>query len=171
MQIMLTNISWADYIATIALLLTGYYLFVAIRFYSLELLQFFSGKTKLLIRPAASPKANIPEQEDTSNQFQESQPVLFPSPQNYTSSTQETGDRLEQVEELAARLKQTIAEAASKKYIKEEFILSLQLLLKNYSFLKGSQFLVAINDLIASECEKYGFIHLSAEERMLLWNK
>jgi hypothetical protein len=29
----------------------------------------------------------------------------------------------------------------------------------------------AINNLIASECEKYGYIQLSAEERVMLWNE
>ncbi len=105
------------------------------------------------------------------NHFEYNQPKLFPSYKKYTPPLQETEDTFQQVEELTTSLKEAIAVAVDKQYIKEEFILSLQLLLKKYQYLKGLPFLVAINNLIASECEKYGYIQLSAEERVMLWNE
>lgn len=102
--------------------------------------------------------------------FQNDQPELFPSHKSYAPPVQEIGDTFQQVEELTTKLKTVIADAASNNTTKEEFFLSLQLLLRKYHFLKGSPFPVAINNLIASECEKYDFIHLSAEERVMLWN-
>ncbi len=105
------------------------------------------------------------------NHFEYNQPELFPSYKKCTPPLQETDDTFQQVEELTTSLKEVIAVAVDKQYIKEEFILSLQLLLKKYQYLKGLPFLVAINNLIASECEKYGYIQLSAEERVMLWNE
>lgn len=75
------------------------------------------------------------------------------------------------VDELISKLKSAISEAVSKKYSKQEFIFLLQLTLKEYSILKRSPFQVAVNDLITSECEKFGFIRLSAVELMELWNE
>jgi len=75
------------------------------------------------------------------------------------------------VEKLTTKLKDTIADASSKNCHKEEFIFLLQLTLKEYPHLKGSPFQVAINNLIASECEKHGSLHLSAEEQVMLWKE
>jgi len=86
-------------------------------------------------------------------------------------SIEETDETFEQVQELTVRLKEVIAAAHSKNYIKEEFIYSLQHLIRKYQFLKGSPFMVAINNLIASECEKQGYLLLDAEERVMLWNE
>ncbi len=167
---MFTNISWANYIAIIALLLIVYYAFVGIKFYSNELRQFILGKRKLAAG-FTSHKTATYEDESSTFQVQQTQAKLFPSHINYTPDAQETDDTFQQVEELTASLKEAIAVAVDKEYIKEEFILSLQLLLKKYQFLKGSPFLVAINNLIASECEKYSYIQLSAEERVMLWKE
>lgn len=113
----------------------------------------------------------INKAEFTTNQQQPSQPELFTSHQKYTPAVQETDDTLQQVQELTARLKEAIEQGVNKNYIKEEFILSLRSILKKYYFLKGSPFLVLLDSMIASECEKYGYIQLSAEERVMLWNE
>ena len=68
-------------------------------------------------------------------------------------------------------LKDAISDAASKNYNKEEFTFLLQLTLKEYPALKGSPFQDAINNLIASECDKHSFIRLSAVELGMLWNE
>lgn len=113
----------------------------------------------------------IDEANFTTSPLQEVQCELFTSHQKYAPSIQETDDTFQQVQELTAGLKEAIATAVDKNCIKEEFIRSLQLVLKKYHFLKGSPFLVSINNLIASECEKYGYIQLSAEDRVMLWNE
>lgn len=100
-----------------------------------------------------------------------SQPELSTAHLRNTSAVQEIDNTFYQMQEVTAGLKEAIAQAVEKNSIREDFILSLQLLLKKYSFLKSSPFLVVLNNLIASECEKYGYIQLSAEERGMLWNE
>jgi hypothetical protein len=168
MQIMLSSISWTEYLVVIILLLIVYYVFVGLKFYSIELQSIVKGKTS---SPGLASENTIEDCIIRSNNFQNNQSELFPSYQRYAPQVQETDDTFQQVEELTIKLKKVIADAASSNIVKEEFILSLQLALKNYHFLKGSPFLVAINNLIASECDKYNFIHLSAEERVMLWNE
>ena len=92
----------------------------------------------------------------------------------YTSEQTEASDTdslYHEVENLTRKLKETIADASSKNYHREEFIFLLQLTLKEYPHLKGSPYQVAINNLIISECEKYGSLHLSAEEQVMLWKE
>jgi FtsZ-interacting cell division protein ZipA len=113
----------------------------------------------------------INEAEFSATPVHVTQPELFTSHQKYTPRIPETDDMSRQVQELTARLKEAISQAVNKNYIKEEFILSLKFLLKKYYFLKESPFLVPINNMIESECEKYGYIQLSAEERVMLWNE
>lgn len=164
---MLNGISWAEYLGFIVLLLTAYYVFVGLKFYSFELSSLFKGK-KTSVALATETAAD--DVIDGSNHFQDNQVELFPTYNRYAPQVQETDDTFQKVEELTAKLKKVIEDAASNNTIKEEFILSLQLVLKKYHFLKGSPFLVAINNLIASECDKYNFIQLSADERVMLWN-
>lgn len=64
-----------------------------------------------------------------------------------------------------------IAGTANKNCVKEEFIRYIQLILKEYPDLKSSPFQPAISELIVSECEKYGFVILSEDEVVMLWNK
>ena len=164
---MLNSISWTDYLVFVVLLLIAYYLFVALKFYSFELNFLLKGK-----RPSVALANETAEdvEIDGSNNFHDNQAELFPTYNRYAPQAKETDDTFQKVEELTAKLKKVIEDAASNNTIKEEFILSLQLVLKKYHFLKGSPFLVAINNLIASECDKYNFIQLSADERVMLWN-
>lgn len=165
---MLNSISWANYLSFVILLLVIYYAVVGVKFYSQEIKDLLSGKTKLRFRPMTSDYSG---DEVANVEGQSSQPELLPSTPNYVPVTDEPNDTLQQTKELTHSLRETIAEAVEKAFIKEEFILSLQLLLKKYSFLKGTPSLTAINNLIASECEKYGYVQLSAEERVMLWNE
>ena len=75
-KIMFTNISWADYLVVITLLLTVYYLVIGIRFYSHELRTFLSGwlkpgigplPTKTPFVPGTPLQAEWPENLDTPN--------------------------------------------------------------------------------------------------------
>lgn len=167
---MFSSVAWANYISTVFVLVIIYYLVVGIKFYSHEFKNMFSGKHK-------SPEHNASSQnelEDVQLQpspIEDNQQELFGSHKQYMPSVEETDETFEQVQELTVRLKEVIEVAYSKNYIKEEFIHSLQLLIREYQFLKGSPFMVAINNLIASECEKQGYLLLDAEERVMLWNE
>jgi hypothetical protein len=164
---MLNSISWTQYLVFVVLLLIAYYLFVGLKFYLFELSSLLKGKRLSVALAAETAEDDVIGR---SKHFQDNQVELFPTYNRYAPQVQETDDTFQQVEELTTKLKEVIADAASNNTIKEEFIRSLQLVLKEYHFLKGSPFLVAINNLIASECDKHNFIRLTADERVLLWN-
>lgn len=168
---MLNNISWGTYFSITVLLLSVYYVIVGAKFYSNEIKALLSGKTKLSLRSASS-NSGLQDDEPIT-ELGQVQAELFTPNGTYTPIFEDetSSTTVEEVRELTQCIKNAIAEAVEKNYIKEEFFLSLQLLLKKYSFLKGSPSLTAINNLIASECEKYGYIQLSAEERVMLWNE
>ncbi|MGI8636110.1 MAG: hypothetical protein ACR2KZ_11980 [Segetibacter sp.] len=169
MYIMFSSISWTEYLVVIAFLVIVYYLFVGVKFYSFELLALVKWKRALLISKSNESSKDMVN--ESTNHLQNSQFDLFPSYQSDVPQVEKVDETFEKVEEFTTRLKEVIEEAASTNSTKKEFILSLQTLLKNYHFLTVSPFLVAINNLIASECERHGFIHLSADERVMLWDE
>ncbi len=140
--------------------LIAWYLFIGIRFYSGDL-------QNLLAR-----KGKINSQVDY-NEFPDDERKLSERSESNAERTKisETEDLFKEAEQLTAKLKEAIADASFKNYNKEEFTFLLQLTLKEYPNLKGSPFQVAINNLIISECEKYGLLHLSAEELESLWKE
>ena len=157
---MFTNISWTDYFAAVVLLLTIYYLFVGVRYYSADLKDLFSGKQNPDFRTALS--------NDTDGEN------IQPTEENYTNErpafaiTTDDNDFAE-VEHLIDRLKSVIADASYKKLIPQEFRQYLHLVFQEYPNIKNSPFRSSINELVASECEKYGAVALSDDEVELLW--
>ncbi|WP_121355732.1 hypothetical protein [Flavisolibacter nicotianae] len=166
---MLNTISWAGYLSFVVLLLLVYYAVVGWRFYSVEIKDWLFGK-RLSSLPRASAISSVREEVESDIDLKPVQPVSPESKTKQEPAVEEKVDILEQIMELTPSLKATIAKAVEKNYIKEEFFLSLQVLLKRYAFLKGTPSFAAINNLIASECEKYGYHQLSAEDCVLLWN-
>ncbi len=152
---MFTNISWASYILAVTLLLAAWYLVIGMRFYFHDLQNLFTRKSK--------PNLQLAPNENYSTTGSEFTPK--------ETETLDSDELFHEVEKLTTKLKETIADASSKNYHKEEFIFLLQLTLKEYPHLKGSPFQVAINNLIESECEKHGSLHLSAEEQVMLWKE
>jgi len=157
---MFTNISWANYIFVVTLLLAAWYLFVGVKFYSNDLQIFLLRKRK--------PNLLVGQDEFQNDEGKVRQSSQFTNDQIETS---ETDILFQEVEELATKLKEAIANASSKNYNREESIFLLHLTIKEYPHLKGSPFQVALNNLIISECERYGSIHLSAEELLMLWKE
>jgi len=162
---MFTNISWTNYIIVVILLLVIYYVFIAIRFYSGELQNLLAGRRKLQLHPVHDELSSEP---DNNIEYEQVQPELFSAQNSFVETPDDT---FQEVEHLIGRLKDAIEEASSKKYIKEEFSLHLQLILKEYPALKNSPFQSAINELIMSECAKHGSIMLSEDEIVMLWNE
>ena len=80
-------------------------------------------------------------------------------------------DDLVEVDQLIERLKEVVADACSKKLIPREFIEYLQAVLLEYPSIKNSPYRSSINELISSECEKYGTVALSEEEVEQLWKE
>lgn len=163
---MFTNISWTNYIIVIILILAIYYLFIGIRFYYHELKNFV-GKRKFQLHPAHNELSHGPGNMDNNGEDERvhSEPLQA---QNSFGGTPD--DAFQEVEHLIGRLKEVIEEASRKKYIKQEFLQYLKLILKEYPEIKNSPFQPAINELIISECERYGSIMLSENEVVMLWN-
>lgn len=163
---MFTNISWTNYFILITLVLIAYYIIIGIRFYSHDLKSLLLGGEKIRLGRAQSisiiQKSNndIDDANATTETFQAENP--------FAKTTEET---FLEVEQLIIRLKEAIADGSDKKYIKQEFVLYLQLVLKEFPTLKYSQFQSAINELIISECSKYDSVTLSEDEVATLWNE
>lgn len=161
---MFTNISWTNYIIVVVLLLAVWYIIIGLRFYFRDLQNILSGKTKLAFRGVPREYSSNKSEEISNSDISEFDHTFLPN-------EKETGNLFQVAEELTSKLKVAISDAASKNYNKEEFTFLLQLTLKEYPKLKGSAFQVAINNLIASECDKHSFIRLSAVELGMLWNE
>ena len=156
---MFTNISWTDYILAVLLLLTIYYLFVGVRYYSVDLKDLVSGKRKLKFRAA------LPNDKDGENILTTEENYPNESPAFQTT----TDDDFTEVEHLIDRLKSVIADASGKKLISQEFKQYLHLVLQEYPNIQNSPIRSSINELVASECEKYGAVSLSDDEVEMLW--
>lgn len=161
---MFTNISWANYIVAISLLLVIYYIIIGIRFYFYDLKNLLSGNQRFRISPSTV-LSNV-QNGNNPIAFEQAQPDMFQAGNAFAETTDQT---FLEVEHLIIRLKEAIADASVKKYIKQEFFLYLQLIIKEYPILKNSQFQSVINELIISECAKYGSVMLSEEEVVALW--
>ncbi|MCT1523845.1 hypothetical protein [Sphingobacterium hotanense] len=157
---MFTNISWADYLTAVFLLLAIYYVYVGVRYYSGDLKDLLSGKRKLNFRtsPANDPGDQPPQLSEHADH------------PTGTAFGETTDDDFAEVEYLIGRLKDVIADASGRQLIPQEFKHYLHLTLKEYPNLKISPLRPSINELIVSECEKYGAVTLSVEEVEVLWN-
>ena len=98
---------------------------------------------------------------------------IQPSEKNYNGESPafETtkDDDFAEVEHLVERVKSVIADAYGKKLIPQKLKQYLHLGLHEYPNIKNSPFRTSINELVASECEKYGAVTLSEDEVELLW--
>lgn len=163
---MFTNISWTNYIVVIILLLAIYYIFIGIRFYSRDFQQLLTVRRKGKIRSGDDIVENMP-QNNLADPFEQPESELAVSDSSFAQTSDDT---FQDIERLIIRLKEAIADAGTKQYIKEEFFLLVQLILKEYPDLKDSPYQSAINELIISECGKYGSIAISEEEVVMLWD-
>jgi hypothetical protein len=149
---MLNNISWTGYIIAVAILLSLFYFYVGLRYFYTEIKDLFSGKRKLRLREAMPEEEGIENYHDHGSDLQTSE-----------------NDGFEEVEHLIARLKNVIMGAPGKEPGPGEFREYLRLVLKEYPSLKNSPLRPSVNELIVSECEKYGAVTLSEDEVELLW--
>jgi len=156
---MFTNISWTDYFVAVVLLLAIYYLFVGVRYYSSDLKDLFSGKRNPDFRTALS--------HDRAGEGILSTEKKYPNEIPPFETT--TNDDFAEVEHLIDRLKSVIADASGKKLIPKEFKQYLHLVLQEYPNIQNSPIRSSINELVASECEKYSAVTLSEDEVDLLW--
>jgi hypothetical protein len=155
----LTNISWTDYIIAVAILLAAYYFFVVMRYFFADLKNLISGKSNVKFMVGIS-YDTVSESIQTSEKNYNGESPAFETT---------TDDDFAEVEHLIERLKSVIADASGKKLIPQELKQYLHLVLQEYPNIKNSPFRSSINELVASECEKYGAVTLSEDEVELLW--
>ena len=156
---MLKNISWSDYIIAVAILLAIYYLFVGVRYFSGEIKDLLSGKRKLKIRAALPNPNSVNDADDEQSQ------------QETGGFEKTTDDEFTEVEHLIERLKDVIVDASSRKLIPQEFKQYLSMVLKEYPSVRYSPIRSSVNELIVSECQKYGAVTLKEDEVELLWKE
>lgn len=156
---MLTNISWTDYIVSVIIILTIYYLFIVIKYYSNELKELLSGKRKLKLKVA--PHINTKDKNFFYNEENISQ---------IDASFKEIREEgFEDVKQLIERVKIAVANACQKEMNLEELKSSLHRIIKEYPFLRTSSLRSSINELVLSESQKYGLVTLKADELDWLW--
>lgn len=155
---MLNSISWTEYITAVAVAATVYYLYVAARYFSADIKDILAGKRKLQFRTAINVQGSAGD--------------VFTGPGNDAGDGADMQDSdYDAVEALIGRLKTVIADASGRKLIPQEFKQYLSLVLKEYPSLQYSSLRPSVNELIISECQKYGVVTLSEEEAELLWKE
>lgn len=156
---MLHNISWANYIMAVAAALIIYYLFIGIRYFSVEIRELLSGKRSLRLR------TSISGSEDAYTAAEAEVP-------HENAGFEHTSDNeFAEVEHLIERLKSVIADASHRKLIPDEFKQYLSMVLKEYPSVKYSPLRSSVNELIVSECQKNGTVALKEDEVELLWKE
>lgn len=144
---MFENISWTQYLTVLVIVLVVYYLYVGVRYYGPEIKKIFGSRVQdepeilELFSDKGSPKSVSPEDQD-----------------------------YEQVEQLTSALKRLLVDAADKQVPAEEILEILKSLLGQYDELADSPFRPALNELIVSECGRYGIIQINEEVVDELWN-
>lgn len=160
---MLSNISWSNYIVVVVLVLASWYLLVGLRFYLKVLEDIAAGKRKLQIRGTAG-KWN--EVSDYDLRYLDSIEI------NSLELVPSASDTIfQEVDGLVKRLKNVLTDATQRKLVKQEFEDYLRLILKGYPLLRASPYRSAIDELIATECEKHGPVLLTQQEVGALWNE
>ncbi|TRW21953.1 hypothetical protein FMM05_19380 [Flavobacterium zepuense] len=154
---MFTNISWSEYLGGAAIVSGIYYCFVGIRYYTGDLKNLLSGKVKKQVQPVfPTGHATMMEQERTTTS------------QSYEKADDD--DEFAEVEHLIGRLNTIIADAPKRNADKQEFKKYLHLVLAEYPNVRKSPLRSSVNELIVSECEKYGAVTLTENEVDLLWD-
>lgn len=157
---MITNISWSDYLITVIILSAVYYLFAGLKYFSKDIIGVLSGKRKLRFKTSLSDnKSQSHSREEVQNH------------QENHGFEDTTNDEFASVETLIARLKMAIEESSQKRLIPQEFKKYLGNILKNYPSLRYSPLRSSVNELIISECQKYGRVIVSEDEIELLWKE
>lgn len=161
---------WSGYLKVAAPMIVGYYGWVIYRFYRQELKSFWTGNggrapTEEVIpaQPNENAYAAANDMQAGLHHDSEEEEVV---PQFWQSE-----ETFRRAEDLAAYLKEAIAEAYEKNYDRQELILLLQMTIRDYQDLERTPFQFAINNLIETECAKYGRVHLRAEDLEQVWEK
>lgn len=147
---MLTNISWKEYSIFILIVSFIYYTTIVIIFYKREIFQFVN---------------NLQLLNKSFNDFNKSD-KLEKRKSDLHSADAESSHGIMQLKE---EIKMQLERAKLERSIREEIIMSLQLVLQNYCSIKQSQFKVSIDHYIKDMSENICSIHLDDKEIENLW--
>ncbi|SEP06738.1 hypothetical protein [Flavobacterium sp. fv08] len=156
---MLTDISWAAYLAIIGTASLIWYITIGLLYYYTDIKTFLNGKRTMQINPIFndSVTSNISAGENQNAlQVKEPEPVYLQD--------------FEIIEELVDRVKTVISEACEKKSSREDFFELLSKLLKDYPTLLNSEFRPSVNEFISAECLEQGFGEISIDEVEQKWH-
>ena len=143
---MIKQISWSSYWSILAATTIFYYVLICLRFYSNEIKQVLTGKSRLLFK-----RRVIIERDQYNAAVNESQ-ELFPL-----------------INQLVQEIKIFLQGSLRKNLQRQEIVYGFQLLLKKYPTVKGTPFEPIVNNYIINECSNYCSIHLEEEEVTTLW--
>ncbi|MFV8354904.1 hypothetical protein ACNQGB_01810 [Flavobacterium sp. XS1P32] len=160
---MFTNISWSNYIVVVVLLLAIWYLFVGLRFYFDDIKEIVTGNRKLQFRRLGHPNYEEPQSELNYQNL--------PEVTSTQSSFGEFDTTFQDVDSLVERLKNVVADAAKRKFHKQEFLDYIKSILWEYPSVKDSPFRSSVSELIVSECDKLESITLTQTEAEELWDE
>lgn len=150
---MLSKISWSEYFYAVALILVVYYAYVFLRYY------------------AGDVQHNLSRKKSYTQELEEEEPIVDVIDQDEPTEVQEAEDNnFDQIESLIEQIKIRI-EADSKTVIyNENFGLELQQVIQSFPALKYTPYKSAINELILTECSKYGITKLDEEDIAKFWD-
>lgn len=151
---MLNSISWQDYLTAAAISAAIYYLVIGLRYYREDLKKAFSGPGRTNHRTTS---------------YEDMGDTGVISIAEKASQSEPLNEEFDEVEHLIDRVKRLIADTVEKGLDEKPFRQSLRGLFQEYPALKTSLLRSSINELVVSECEKYGTVTISESEVEELW--
>ncbi|MES2457855.1 MAG: hypothetical protein V4594_20015 [Bacteroidota bacterium] len=161
MEQLLSNISWAQFLAATMLILAIYYSYLAYHYYPREIRSLFQKK----YQPGHNPFSFKQEQEETDASLP--QAVATPAVQHlpFEETTDDTFDR---IEELVERIKPVLA-GFDQAEDHSLLLTVLKPILSDFPELKHSPFSPAIIELIQTEIKHTGSASPSEQEIRAAW--
>jgi len=152
---MLSSISWYEFLLTAAILLGLYYLVMGCLLFRKEIFNLFSSGT-------VNPEGILLNTQTGHRPFFNNE---------MTAATGKEDSHLQgKVHELLEDVKGLCSAAVKAKTVREELMMALQLLLRDYSMLKHLPITTAISEHIIAEAKDTCSITLSDAEMNMLWN-
>lgn len=163
LYVMLSGITWTQYFTTIGIGLVIYYLYVAVWYYPEEIKKLLSGQ-RIRQGAVADDERQLFRKEHAGHDDDDD--GYDPLDEDHSESSE-----FEDVEALVGNLTHAVEQASKKKLVVGEFKQSLKMAMRERPAVKTSPFRSSINELIVSECGKYGVFTLSEKEIDVLWDE
>lgn len=145
----LESISWQHYLIGVVTVITGYYLFIGIRYYRKDLSGLLQGKSRF----GEEDEADFLEYEDDEEQKPE----------------QENNELLHELELLVNDIRAGILEKAGKEATKEQLLEQLQEKVAGFGGLHRPAYRYALNNYIIQHFQKQCGVAFSEEELDAAW--